>query len=67
LLLLKRQLPWWLCGKESTCQCKRCGLDLWVEKIPWRRKWHLGNPTWEIPPGKSHGQWKSVAKESNMT
>ena len=30
-------------GKESACQCrrlKRRGFDLWVGKIPWRRKWH---------------------------
>ena len=29
-------------GKESACQCrrcKRCGFDLCVGKIPWRRKW----------------------------
>ena len=29
-------------GKESTCYCrrlKRCGLDSWVGKIPWSRKW----------------------------
>ena len=35
-------LPWWLSGKESACQCRRCrrhGFDPWVEKIPWRRKW----------------------------
>ena len=35
-------LPWWLSGKESACQCKRLkrlGFDLWVGKIPWRRKW----------------------------
>ena len=31
-------LPWWLSGKESACQCRRCGFDLWVGKIPWRRK-----------------------------
>ena len=24
----------WLSGKESTCQCKRCGFDPWVGKIP---------------------------------
>ena len=40
-------LPWWLSGKESTCQCRRCGFDPWVGKIPWRRKWQpvlcLGN------------------------
>ena len=23
------RLPWWLRGKESTCQCKRCRFDPW--------------------------------------
>ena len=27
-------------GKESVCQCRRPGFDLWVRKIPWRRAWH---------------------------
>jgi len=31
-------LPWWLSGKESTCQCRNSGFDPWVGKIPWRRK-----------------------------
>ena len=61
----------WCSGKESTCQCrrlKRCGFDLWVGKISWRRKWqpthsHLENPMhrgawWATVPG--------VAKESDM-
>ena len=42
-----------LSGKEPTCQCKRCGFDLWVGKIPWRRKWQY---TPVFLPGKSHGQ-----------
>ena len=46
-------LPWWLSGKESTCQCRRCGFDPWSRKIPWRRKWQ---PTPVFLPGKSHGQ-----------
>ena len=32
--------PRWRLCKESACQCrrhKRCGFDLWVRKIPWRR------------------------------
>ena len=29
-----RGLPWWLCGKESACQCRRRGFDLWSEKMP---------------------------------
>ena len=46
-------LPWWLRGKESTCQCRRYGFDPWVVKIPWRRKWQ---PTPVFLPGKSHRQ-----------
>ena len=40
-------------GKESTCQCRKCGFDPWVEKIPWRRKWQ---PTLVFLSGKFHGQ-----------
>ena len=43
-------------GKEPTCQRrrnKRCGFNLWVGKIPWRRAWQL---TLVFLPGESHGQ-----------
>jgi len=43
-------------GKEPTCQCrrcKRCRLNPWARKFPWRRAWH---PTPVFLPGKSHGQ-----------
>ena len=43
----------WLSGKESACQCKRCGFSPWVQKILWTRKWQT------IPvflPGEFHGQ-----------
>ena len=58
----KKQLPWWLSGKESTCQCRRhsrLGFNPWVKKSPWRRKWQ---PTPAFLPGKSHGQrsWVTV-------
>ena len=46
-------LPWWLTGKESACQCRRCGFKPLVGKIPWRRKWQ---PTPVFLPGKFHGQ-----------
>ena len=46
-------LPWWLSGKESTCQCRRPGPDPLVGKMPWRRKWQ---PTPVFLPGKFHGQ-----------
>ena len=42
-----------LSGEESACQCRRHGLDPWVKKIPWRRKW---KSTPVFLPGKSHGQ-----------
>ena len=32
---------------------RRLGLDPWVRKIPWRRKWQ---PTPVLLPEKSHGQ-----------
>ena len=44
---------WWLSGKESACHRRRLGFNLWVGKIPWRRKWQ---PSSVILPGKSHGQ-----------
>ena len=34
------------------------GFDLWVRKIPWRRKWQ---PTPGFLPGESHGQWGLVS------
>ena len=37
-------------------QCRRCrthGLNPWIRKIPWRRKWQH---TLVFLPGKSHGQ-----------
>ena len=43
-------------GKEPTCLCRRHekpGFNLWVRKIPWRRKWQ---PTPVFLPGESHEQ-----------
>ena len=28
------ELPWWLSGKESACQCRAPGFDPWFGKIP---------------------------------
>ena len=60
-------------GKEPTCQCRRCrrhGFNIWVGKIPWKRKWQ---PTLVFLPGESHGQ-RTLAgyspwghKESDVT
>ena len=46
-------LSWWLSSKEPTYQCRRCGFDSWVRRIPWRRKWQ---PTLVFLPGESHGR-----------
>ena len=45
----------WGSGKESTyyCRRRRCRLNPWVRKIPWRRKWQ---PTPVFLPGETHGQ-----------
>jgi len=42
-------LPWWISGRESTCQCRRHRFDPWVGKILWIRKWQ---PTPVFLPGK---------------
>ena len=46
-------LSWWLSGKESICQCRRCRFNSWVGKIPWRRKCQSTSVSLS---GKSHGQ-----------
>ena len=59
--------------KKKACQCrslKKCGFNLWVWKIPWRR---ACQPTRVFSPGESHGQWSLVGyspsghKESDKT
>ena len=69
-LVTQYGLPWWLRGKESACQCRRCRFYPWVGKITWRKKWQplqyscLRNPidrgAWQDPV---HG----VAKELDTT
>ena len=58
-------LPRWLSAK-LTRQCRRCryGLDPWVGKIPWRRKWQ---PAPIFLPGKFHGQRSLVGYSPYVT
>ena len=67
ILCIFLRLPRWLRGKESIYKCwshRRPGVDPWVGKIPWRRKWQ---PTPVFLPGKSHRQRSLVVcKESDM-
>ena len=46
-------LPGWHSGKQSTRQCRRCGIDPWVRKIPWSRNWQS---TLGFLPGEFYGQ-----------
>ena len=48
-----RSISWWLRGKEPACQCRRCGFDPWIGKIPWRKAWQ---PTPVFLPWKFLGQ-----------
>jgi len=63
-------LPWWLSGKQSTCQYRRNGFNPWMGKTPWRRAWQ---PTPVFLHGESHGQRSQVGyspwghKESDTT
>ena len=57
-------------GKSICLQCRRPRFNLWVRKIPWRRKWQ---PIPVFLPGESHG-WRSLGgyspwglKESDIT
>ena len=55
-----RGFPGGASSKEPACQFrrhKRPRFNLWVGKIPWRRKWQ---PTPVFSPGESHG-WRSLA------
>ena len=62
--------PGGLSGKESAYQCRRCGLNAWVEKIP--LEWEMAT-YWETFQGNSmkRGVWWATAhevwKELDMT
>ena len=50
-------------GKEPAFRCrrhKRCGLDPWVRKIPWRRVWQ---PMPVFLPGMDRGTWRATDHE----
>ena len=70
IMCSKKASPGGSGGKESTCQCRKCGFDPWVGKMPWRRKWQ---PTPVFLARKSHGPRSLVGyhpwgcKELDMT
>ena len=64
------ELPWWLRQLRILLPCRSPEFDLWIGKIPWRRKWR---PLPVFLPGKFHGQRRLAGytswgrKESDMT
>ena len=54
-------LPWWLSGKEPTCQCGRLGFDPWSGKIPHAATKQLSQllNLWSEEP-ESHSCWTHV-------
>ena len=62
----KGGLPWWLSGKEFTCQSGRCRFDPWVKNIPWRRKWQpLQYSCCEIPCTEESGGLQSMGLQKS--
>ena len=43
---------------------RRCGFDLLVRKIPWRREWQ---PTVVFLPGEPHGQRRHIRVAKGQT
>ena len=47
---------------ESACQCRRQGFDLWIGKIPWRRKWQP-TPVFLLKNPMDRGAWQATVHE----
>ena len=62
-------LPRWLSGKEFTRQCRRFGINPWVRKIPWRRKWQstLIFLPGKIPRTEEPGRLQSMGSQKSRT
>ena len=69
IIMPLKGLPGWLSGKRICLQCRRCGFDPWVRKLPWRRKWQ---PTpvflpWEIPRTEEPGGLQFMGSQKSWT
>ena len=63
------ELPWWLSGKELTCQCRMLGFNLWGREDPLEKETatHSSILAWRIPWTEEPGRLPSmrVAEESD--
>ena len=59
LALVVKNLP------ADTYRHKRCRFNLWVGKIPWRRKWqtHFSILVWRIPWTEEPGKLQSIGSQ----
>ena len=50
-------LPWWLRGKESACQCRRCGFKFlgWEDPLENEMAAHSSILAWEISRAEEPG------------
>ena len=63
-------LPWWLNGKEFTCQCRTPGFDPQVRKMTWRRKWQPISSSilsWKIPWTEEPNKLWSIGSQKSLT
>ena len=62
-------LPWWISGKELTCQCRRFGFQSFSQKDPLEKAvaTHSSILAWEIPWTEEPGGLQSMALQKSQT
>ena len=53
-------LPWWLRGKESTCECRKVQSLSWEDALENKMATHSSIPAWEIPWTEDTGGLQSM-------
>ena len=59
-------LPRWCSGKQSACQCQRCGFDPWVgikDPLDKEMETHSRILAWEIPWTEEPGMLQSMGSQ----
>ena len=61
-------LPWWLSGKESACQFRKCGLTLGQEDpVEKEMATHSSILAWEVPWTEEPRGLESMGSQKNQT
>ena len=64
------RLPWWFSGKESACQCRRCGFNPWVcqdDPLEKGMATHSSILAWEIPRTEESSGLQSMGSQKSWT